>query len=459
MNIKKYIILLLVFLSLSAQAQNLTTGHIKGLKIGDKVPNISLPKIVEVDGRLRSAQLTDYFDRLLILDFMYTTCGACIEGLPKKDYLQRQFGDSVKIMVVVGGETYAPGMLKRENEKFIRQFLTNKKSFLSRNNVQLPWVVENKLLNAYFPHQLVSHLAWIYKGKLVAITEQDYVTEENIRTILSGKKNNWPIKNDFRPPVDLKTPLVRQEMNRFTGGNAINRYAAVLGCYEDGISTKAGLQRDSVNHMRRDYIINLPILKIYISRWGMFTDNLKLLEPSHIILEVNNPLKYIRQEDSIEPDLVTRRRIRVCYESIGPDTNQTDKQVAYATIKDLDHLLGLYGRYERRKMKCLTLIRTESKDIMKTNAKDGDNFGEFKAPHIKIDNMGLNNIVWKLNQFYGNPPAFDETGYKDNVDMEFTLSSWQDIPALRKALQPYGLDLKEEERELEVFVLTEKGYK
>lgn len=450
MKVKINILVLLAWLCLTAQVE----GQVKGLKVGARVPDVPLPKIVTVDGTLKSAKLSDYFDRLLILDFMYTSCGACINALPKKDYLQRKFGDSVKIMVVVGGETYSPGMLQRENENYIRKFLTNKKSFLSKHNVQLPWIVENKLLNQYFPHQLVSHLVWIYKGKLVAVTEQDYVTEANIQMILDGKKNDWPVKNDFMPPVDVDTPLIRQNIQRFTGDKILHRYAVVLGCYQDGVITKAGTVRDSVRNTRRDYIINLPILNIYISRWGTVTDSIKVLAPSHVILEVKDPLKYISQEDSPEPNLMARRRTRVCYEAVGPDTNQTNKKVAFATIKDLDNLLGLYGRYEKRRMKCLALIKTGDLDQIKTKTTTED-FEILTAPHIKLVNKGLDNIVWKLNQFYGNPPVFDETGYKNNVDMDFELNSWQDIPNVRKALQHFGLDLREEERELEVFVLTE----
>lgn len=455
------ILILFALLNLTVQAQKqlnrtLPVNRVKGLKIGDKVPDVFLSKIVEVNGALKSGRLANYFDRLLILDFMYTSCSSCIEGLPKKDNLQRQFGDKVKIMVVIGGENYAPGMLKREDEVFIRKFLNNKKGFLSRSNVQLPWIVENKLLNEYFPHRFVSHLVWIYKGKLVAITEQDYVTADNIQKILEGKNNNWPIKNDFMPVADTKKPLIQQDINKFSGDQKIRRYVAVFGCYQDGIFTKSGTVRDSVNHLRRDYIINLPILNIYISRWGMVMNNVKLLSPSYVILEVKEPLKYIRQEDSTEPNSVVRQRTRVCYESMGPDTNQTDQQVAKATIESLDNLLGLHGRYEKRKIKCLALVRTGFIANIATKATGGENFGALKTPDIKLENLGLSSIVWKLNQFYGNPPVFDETGYKGNVDMEFKLKSWQDIPSVRKVLQSYGLDLKDEERELEVFVLTEK---
>lgn len=73
-----------------------------------------------------------------------------------------------------------------------------------------------------------------------------------------------------------------------------------------------------------------------------------------------------------------------------------------------------------------------------------------------IRNQKLDLLVWQLNQQYGNPPVFDETGYSAMVDMDLQLNGWKDIPALRAQLNTYGLDLREEERELKVFVLTER---
>jgi hypothetical protein len=323
--------------------------------------------------------------------------------------------------------------------------------------VKIPWVVENKLLNKYFPHYLVSHLVWIYKGKLVAITEQDYVNAENIQSILDGKKNHMPIKNDFLQVVDEKTPLVAQDRTKFTGIRPSIRYAAVFGPYKDAVYTKSGTIRDLLNHSRRDYIINLPVLNAYISRWTMATGIQRNFEPSRIILEVKDPSKYVQQEDSKEYSFIHRQKTRICYEAVGPDTGQTNQEVARATIADLDHLLKLNGRYEKRKMKCFVMYRTDAtNNKFKPSTTDGENWADLHVPEIKLHHMELSDLVWKMNQFYGNPPVFDETGYTGNIDMEFTLDSWQDISSLRRALQSYGLDLKEEEREVEVFVLTEK---
>lgn len=459
-------ILLLLFLPFLTEGQTVTdinarSGQVlaeqfTGIKIGEKVPDVLLSKVLEVNGELKSQKISDYNDRLLILDFMYTTCTACLAGLVEKEHLQRQFGNNIKIMAVVGGEAYAPGMLKREDESFIRKFLTNKTSYLSRNKVQIPWVVENKLLNQYFPHQLVSHVVWINKGIVIAITEQGYVDQVNIQSVLANKRIDLPVKNDFLPPVDAKTPLVLQNKNRFTGVNPINLYTAVFGPYQDGVITKVGSTIDTLSHTRRDFIINQPVINAYITQWNLDSSIKRYPEPSRVILEVQDSSKYIIQEDSKEYNYVYRQRTYICYESLYADSGQTVSQVSRKIIKDLDNLLDLKGRYEKRRMKCLILYRTDRATKFKSTGKSSDEVSNLTAPEVLIKNVDLeNSIVWKLNQFYGNPPVFDETGYKGGVEMNFSLKSWQDIESVRKALQKYGLDLKEEERTIEVFVLSE----
>lgn len=67
-----------------------------------------------------------------------------------------------------------------------------------------------------------------------------------------------------------------------------------------------------------------------------------------------------------EYNLVSRNKTNICYESVRPATGQNDKEVALTTIHDLDHLLGLYGRFEQRKMKSLILVRSDSIDRLRS---------------------------------------------------------------------------------------------
>lgn len=462
-----FISLLLVVLRVEVYAQEnedgdrparLLQAQAKGLKIGDTVPDVILDKIVQADGSVSSARISDYKDQLLILDFMYTSCTACVGGLPHKDKLQREFGERIKIMTVVGGELYSPGMIDRENEGFIQKYLSNPESFLAQRAVQIPWVVENKTLNAYFPHILVSHIVWIYKGKVIGFTEQDYVDRNNITAILEARDPKLPVKNDFMPAVDEQIPLIQQDPERFTGQRS-KYYSAVFGAYQNGIESRSGTVVDSVRGMRRDYFINRPLLGAYTFSWMQALDTSFTLEPSQIILEVRDPSFYVQIDGQKEYNLVSRNKTYISYESVRPYTGQATAEVALNTIQDLDRLLGLHGRMEERKLKCLVLTRTDSTDLLRSKGIPRTGDAELNTPHIKIRNRPLSDIVWKLNQQYGNPPVFDESGYTAMVDMDLKLDSWKDITSLRKQLQNYGLDLREEERVLQVFVLTETSNK
>lgn len=440
-------------------SHNLPEHKIRGIQIGEAVPDVLMDKMVHVDGSVKSAHLSDYKDRLLILDFMYTSCTSCLIGLVKKNQLQEQFGDQIKVLAVVGGEYFAPGMLKRENEAFIKTYLTSK-NYLNFHQVKIPWVVENKKLNTYFPHVNVSHLVWIYKGKLVAVTEQDYVTKDNIQQVLDGKPNDWPVKNDFLPPVDIITPLVNQPATRFNRQIAKNDHAAAFGTYQDGYYTKHGSVKDSLHQIRRDYHINIPIVNLYRMYWLKTSRGKELganLQPTQLILEVKDRELYVVQEDSRQYNYVSRQKTLVSVEINSLDTGQTEEKHAGHIIKELNNLLGMEGRYETRKMKCLVLYQQDKSEKFKAKSQVRKAFrnSDTVAPNIRFEQNRMEDLVFKMNQFYGNPPVFDETNYTGFIDMKFSIDSWTNIPAVRKALNGYGLDLRAEERDLEVFVLTE----
>lgn len=452
---KKHIIILAIILLVTVQSQ-LVRAQSAELMVGDQVPDVPL-KIVETDGTVKNARLSDYFDRLLILDFMYSNCSSCIKGLPKMDYLQRKFGDQVEIMVVIGGAEYVPDILEKEDEAYVKDFLANN-SYLLDRQVQIPWVVGNETLNQLFPHVFVSHLVWIHKGRVVAITEKDYVNSDNIQFILEGEPNDWPVKNDFLPPMDVHTPLVRQDSGRFTGNPPMHKYAAVFGSYQEGIFSKHGLDYDSTRHMLRTYFINLPVLNIYIINWNKIrTASGKqplFPAPSHIILEVKDLSKYVKVNGDTGYEY--RQKAYISYESVTGDTGQTEAKKALAVVRDLDHLLCLHGRFEKRNVKCLSLVSVG--DIDKLRSK-GEREMFIIDDHLevkKIQNKPLSTLVYHLNQYYENPPVFDATSIDYPVDINLEFGSWTNIPSIRRALLKYGLDFKEEERELEVFVLTEK---
>ncbi|WP_367867109.1 TlpA family protein disulfide reductase [Pedobacter sp. WC2423] len=408
------------------------TDTIKSLNVGDVVPDIIIKKIV--NDKQRSTHLSDYKDVLLILDFWTTGCTACIAEFPKMDSLQKVFGDQIKILAV----TY-------EAESHINSFFKNNKY---AKTTMLPSVVEDNVLKKWFKHWAIPHEAWIYRGKVIALTGGEYVTAKNIQYVLDGNLPEWPVKDDFKQLDDSK-PLISK------GGFGQTVSYTVITPLREGVHDKKIISSlDSNTKTRRNYFLNLGILSAYKALWSYLVQiPLSSGSRNRLILNVKDKSKYI-YDRALGTKEEWNRKNQFCYESITPDRVGDDKKQYELMIADLNRLFGLDARWEKRLMKCLVLTRTSSADKIKS--KGGETILSFDKSVKEFKNTPFDNLVYKLNDYENNPPIINETGYEDPVDIELKIDSWTDIKTIKKVLRQYGLDFKEEERELDVFVLTEK---
>lgn len=321
----------------------------KWLTIGDKVPSILVPGIINSDKS--SVNLADFKDRLLIIDFWGTFCSSCVAALPGMQALQTQFGNKIKILPV----TF-------EEKAMVTAFLKKNKG---TRDVVIPTVTGDRILSSYFSYQYVCHEVWIYKGKVVALTYMDYVTADNIQFILDGKKNNWLVKDDFRPVFKLDKPLLELNENQYVDKVSPYYYEALFGYRENPpIGKMEGTVRDSIRHTRRDYFFNYPIKYAYYTLLVKANtppgqkSTLPSPYPLRAIVETRNKSRFEEREESKDYEDIWFRKTHFCFEAVSADTGQTEQQQALKLIGDLDHLLGMHGRYETRKMKCLVLVRT-----------------------------------------------------------------------------------------------------
>lgn len=404
----------------------------RNLKVGEQVPDIYISKII--NNTKKSALISDFKGSLLILDFWTTGCSSCIAAFPKMDSLQKVFQNKLKIL----GVTYEP------ESRVNIFFKTNKYG----KATHLPSVVEDKILDKWFKHWAIPHEVWIYKGKVIALTSGEYVTARNIQYVLDGKKVNWPIKNDFKE-IDYSKPFANNvQMNKALS-------YITLTPFKEGVhNKKISSSLDSITKTRRNYFLNFSILNAYKTLWSHLMDIKPLSSTANrIILNVKDKSKYI-YEPSYGPKEEWERKNQICYESITPDTGGDLQDQYRLMISDLNRLLGTEAHWEKRKIKCLVLLKIAKEDRIKS--KGGESDLSFDKPIKSFRNTSLDNLVYTLNNYEGNPPTFNGTGYKDNIDMDLKINSWTDIQKIKEELQQYGLDLREEERELDMFVLTEK---
>lgn len=410
------------------------------LKVGDLLPDFIIPKIIRANKD--KANTADFKNQLLIIDFWSIYCTGCVEALPKMDSLQKQFGNQIKILPV----TF-------EAKALVENFWKKNRYI---QHISLPSVVEDRHFSSYFRHKAIPHEVWVYKGKVIAITNAQYVDESNIKKVLSGEEINWPVKNDFYSFDGTKQVLFPLDKDKVDISSGLLRYTA-LGGYREGLTTDglgggSGIVRDSERKTIRTFLLNQSIYTAYIFNWGKLISLKDLVKPSlsatanQFVWEVKDRYRYLyNHKKAYQAEWI--RKNGICFESLIPDTGQTDLQITRTLIQDLDRLLGLKVRWEKRKEKVLVLIRTTIEDKLKGKPTSGKDQRFIDQP--------LSQLVYTLNQQEGNPYIFDETAYKKMVNMELNISSWTDIASIRKELNRYGLDLKEEEREVDKFVFSE----
>lgn len=392
----KYCLTGILLLSIKVWSQ-----EIKPLSIGDKVPSINITNILNYS--VSQTALSAFKGKLIILDFMATSCAGCIKVLPRFDSLQGAFGDKMQIILV-----------SNEKRERLKKFLINS----PYGNVSMPIIGEDTLLVKYFPYLYISHEVWIKDGIVKAITGTDHVTHANIKAILAGDVN-WPVKND----------LIRYDYSKMlVSSPTVPKSYSIITGYINGASFKHTMLTDTTGQHVRTRLFNLSIINLYLRSYG-----LKTLPASFMILKVKDTSHYVF--DKAIP--AWAKQNTYCYESLLPLTMQGKSMPKLRS--DLNAFFQVSGRMEKRKMICNVLVR---------NATQVSN---------TTFNTSIENVLALLNNRYFRIPWINESGLtKIFIDPSMPVT---DEEHFKKALEKSGISIKREERELDVFVLTENDLK
>lgn len=114
----------------------------KPLQVGDTVPDVR-------NYKSKSASLSDFKDKLLILDFWATWCSPCVYMIPRMDSLQKQFEGKVQFLAVTA-----------ESEKTVAAFRAKYEKRKGKR-IAHPEVVSDTVLRTLFNHTALPHYVWI----------------------------------------------------------------------------------------------------------------------------------------------------------------------------------------------------------------------------------------------------------------------------------------------------------
>ncbi len=413
MNLK-YCLTVILCLYLKSDAR-----QTRPLTIGDKVPDLEIKNILNTPAL--QSNLSAFKNKLLILDFMGTTCIGCIKGLPVLDSLQKKYGDKIQIVLVT-------------NESLLKV-----KPFLNRHKVKFPVIYNDSVLSMLFPHTFIPHDVWINKGIVTAITYPEYVNEKNIYAILANQKVSWPVKSDIAA-FDYTQPLIHiNEQNVPDGSYPSQMFYSWFGSNMPNIPPMEKMQPDSEKQCIKISFINLPVIDLYLRSYGLFH-----FADSRIILDVKDTGRYLFTKGKTYRQTWINQNT-FCYEAVFP-LSMPVQQRREKLRNDLDVFMGLQGRMEKRNVACRVLLKTDSAALLQP---------VYSARQV-AKMVSLSYIIYMLDHTFSAMPAIDETGLKKEAWIAADENIVDDIPLLQAVLKKYGLEFRTEVRTIDMLVLFEK---
>jgi thiol-disulfide isomerase/thioredoxin len=441
MNVKKcvrallclYLTLIIAMDAVKAQA----------LKVGDTLPpelwSMPLQVINHPEGK-ETLTLSEYKDKLIILDFWATWCSPCIAMLPKQDSLQKKFKDQLQILPV----TYQTG---EEVSTFMEKF--NRR--MKYKNA-LPKVVADEGLHKAFPHRYLPHYVWIDAGGTVkAITGYQDINAEKITTFLKSEQITLTTKEDpTRIPFDRRQPYL-------VNGNGSNGqtllYHSLLTGHTEGLGSRFSMQVDSLGFGNLLFL-NSTLYWLYKMAYG--ADSLWFGDNRVEINLSNRETFHYNQSFGAFGDW--NKKNAVCYQLL---LSKTTRNNLFKTLsEDLErNFPEIRAAIEQREKMCWVLSRIPGGNVPYSRSQnreskiEPDGYSLKNAP-IKSFVAHMNRVTLQLSPL----PLLDETGITSALDMRLK-SNLNNMEELAAELEQYGFRLTEECRTISVLVISDNPAK
>jgi len=408
-------------------------AQLKALKIGDPVPDeMWTAPLQVVNSPHKTTDLSKDRDKLILLDFWATWCAACLKNFPKMEALEKEFPNQLKVVPVT-----------REDQATVEKFFASKNG---QRYKQLVSVAADDRLYKAFPHVAVPFIVWIKDGKVISTTDAAQVTANTVAEALKGKSSS------LQPVIQIgrDRPLMLAEQFDLEKGTSLMNYALLSKGKIKAIAPGSGFHRENGVVRGRQWT-NISLMNIYRGiAYEIFERSGDSFSEKRLVNLVTNPshidFTIVSEDEPVDDRLYS-------FEFIVP-LKKADSLYT-SMLKSLSEFSGYPAKLEKQRRKCLVLKRTDTKDRLRS--KGGPQVAEFSKRPARMQNVSLEFLTVALNvDTRLTPlPVIDETGYTENVDLD--LGTFSDLPALRKSLREFGLDLAEEERELMMLTVRDRS--
>lgn len=419
---------------------------------GDVVPNLEM-KIYRGTS-VQKVRLYDLKKKLLLLDLWGVNCSSCIKSFPHMLEMQKKFADDIQIITVTLNT-------KEEVENLWAKLKGHVPQKIIEAYRQLPSVVgDTALFNSFLKNSVPTHV-WIDSTHEVKFITYGYSTNsEKIAGFLSGKRVHFnettPQKIDFTKPLSW--------LNKDTGFlNSLQYYSFILSRIEhDGQNNGQvnAVTDSSTGKVVELSTVNMNIPDLYKMAYFPNKNPMSVFN-DHLLLEVKDKDRFHVPKD-VQKYFDWADANEFCLSIRVP----SDKpELLYPSFKNLlDSYFHYQSKMEKRKVRCLVLKRITPQDRIKTkggkaiyemSVSDKGSFFTYRNEPMGDLFSNLQTLVYYQDSFI---PFFDETNYKNNIDITIP---WSDdvkdisFENVKKVLNKYGLGIVEEYRNLEMLVISD----
>jgi len=412
------------------------------ISIGNKLPDIEFKNLLNY--KSETLKLSDFRGKLVIIDFWAPSCVPCWKAFPKLDSLQRIFDNKIQIVLV-----------NRDKNDLTTDFLKKVERFIKTPS--LPMITSDTILWKWLPEDIYGQV-WIDGLGIVRYISQSYnITRENISAFLNGKELGLASRK-----ISYHETLFDKQWEQ-----NVQYYSYISRCIDvNGLRLtnpeNESEKESSITNGNCASVVEL-YQKAYCEREPY---QFGFGRPGRTLLLVKDSFPYIRPKKDHDYWFYNHSYY---YQLRVPYNRRQDK---YKMMReDLDRFFDLEVSVEKRKVKCIALIRTSTKDLIKT--KGGGQKDNFSTINVKAKNIVVDSLRYFINKPYSlfsfkllrqieivlNKPFIDETNYAGNIDIivKGDTLDFLSIEALRNDLKKYDLDLVEKEVVLDVLVIKEKN--
>lgn len=361
---------------------------------------------------------------------MNTGCSGCIAALPRMDSLTKLFKSRVSIFVSTPQDPDKVNYFKSHNA--IGQ------------KVSLPFITKDTLLEKYFPHVYISHIVWIYKGVVVAITHSDYVSEKNIREVLSGAVIRWPVKRDVTD-YDYSSPLFssnKAAIPEFSLPQHI--WYTAFTSHLDNITPRYSIYYDSLSHTTRITAINYSLLQLCLKAFG--------LPPNYGLSRIAADTalqKYFLKSNDGSTATDWKNQYTFCYET-QIEGCPSDSIIQKKLNLDIETQFGITAYSKSKSMDCWVLVYDSSKQKIPF-----DKFTNY-ATAKKSNETSIWSLLYRMNHTFYHPPVINKSLFGAQQYIKAKEENLTDITAVNSLLADYGLTFKVVQKEIPILFIKEK---